>query len=102
MRNVKYSYSTIKDVNKLFPDSDEMKTAVKLGDMKLLDMVLDRVGFDVDEEDVLRAFRNKKEQKILQIAKRSKAIRDLYQKLFSEIESHMDDLSDKNDYNDCL
>lgn len=99
---IKYDYSIIKMVNKLFPEDTSMKMSAQNGDRNLLDMVYNKIGFHIDEDDVLVAFRNKKEQRILDMAKRAKAIRDLYQKIFLAIENDMNELAENHSYQDCL
>lgn len=99
---VKFTSAIMKDAKMLFPDNTDLHEMLRTGNRKALDYVQMKIGFMIDEDDVIRAFRNKKEQSLLDMAKRSKAIRDLYQKMFFAIEAHDNKMSDKMDYQDCM
>lgn len=79
---VKYDSEIVSECARLFPDNLKLHQLVQLGDPKALDIVFQKIGFSVDEDDILRAFRNKTEGKLLADAKRAKAIRSLYSKMF--------------------
>ena len=99
---IKFNSVLMSEAKKLFPDSMELQELMKAGDAKALDYVYARIGFSVDEDDIIRAFRNKKEMKLLDIAKKAKAIRDFYQKMFTHIESQEDKMADRMGYADCI
>lgn len=81
---MRYDYSIIKTAQKLFPDDVELHEMLKNGNTKAVDIVYSKIGFYVDEDDILRAFRNKKENQLIEMAKRAKSIRELYQKIYSQ------------------
>jgi hypothetical protein len=91
-----------KEAEQLFSDNSEILLALRNGDSKALDMVFNKISFTIDEDDIIRAFRNKKEQNLLDCAKRAKAIRDFYQKLFLLIEKRNDVVAERNNYLDCI
>jgi hypothetical protein len=91
-----------KEAEQLFSDNSEILLALRNGDSKALDMVFNKISFTIDEDDIIRAFRNKKEQNLLDYAKRAKAIRDFYQKLFLLIEKRNDVVAERNNYLDCI
>jgi hypothetical protein len=82
---MRYDYSIIKQAQKLFPDDSALHTMLKSGDPKAVDLVYSKIGFYIDEDDILRAFRNKKEKQLVEMAQRAKSIRDLYQKIYSQV-----------------
>ena len=90
------------EAKKLFPDSMQLHELMKAGDIKALDYVYARIGFSVDEDDIIRAFRNKKEMKLLDIANKAKAIRDFYRAMFAHIESQENKMAAKIGYADCI
>lgn len=92
----------VKEAEQLFSDSPHILLALRAGDYKALDLVFDKIAFTIDEDDIIRAFRNKKEQKLLEYAKRAKAIRDFYQKLFLLIEKRHNLTAEKNNHLDCM
>lgn len=79
---IKYDAQIVNECKKLFPENTKLHEMVINGDPKAADVVFQRVGFSVDEDDILRAFRNKNESQLLLAAKRAKAIRTLYSKMF--------------------
>ena len=91
-----------KEAEQLFSDNPEILSALRSGDCKALDMVFNKISFNIDEDDIIRAFRNKKEQNLLDYAKRAKAIRDFYQKLFLLIEKRNNTVAETNNYLDCI
>lgn len=98
----KMNRAMTKEAEQLFSGSPEIMSALRCGDLKALDMVFNKISFNIDEDDIIRAFRNKKEQKLLEYAKRAKSIRDFYQKLFLLIEKRNDFVAEKNNYLDCI
>lgn len=99
---IKYTDQMIKMAKSLFPDNKQMHEMMRMGDPRVVDMVYARIGFYFDEDDIIRAFRNKKEHKVLEMAKRVRSIRDLYQQMFMLIEKHNTIKADKGGYGDCL
>ena len=84
---MRYDYSLIRESQKLFPDATSLHSMMKAGDPKAVDFVYSKIGFYIDEDDILRVFRNKKEQNLIEMAKRAKAIRELYQKMYLQVSS---------------
>lgn len=99
---LKYTDEMIKTAKSLFPDNTQMHDMMRTGDPRAVDMVYARIGFYFDEDDIIRAFRNKKEHKVLEMAKRVRAIRDLYQQMFMLMEKQNTIKAEKNGYGDCL
>lgn len=99
---IKFNMSMIREAKRLFPDMTVLHEMMQRGDAKALDMVYAKLGFTVDEDDIVRAFRNKKEQKLLDMANRAKDIRELYQKMYMMIESQENKMADKMGYQDCM
>lgn len=99
---IKYTDEMMKMAKTLFPDNTQLHMMMKSGDPKVVDMVQARIGFYFDEDDIIKAFRNKKEQRILDMAKRAKAIRDLYHQMFMLMEKQSTMKAEKNGYGDCL
>ena len=102
MRIIRFSSMLIKEAKTIFPRDIELHEMMRIGDRKALDYVQIRVGFTVDEDDIIRAFRNKNEHNLLDIARRSKAIRDLYQKIFFLIDEQDDKAAEKLSHMDCI
>ena len=99
---VKYTEEMKKMAKSLFPDNTQMHEMMRMGDPKVIDMVQSKIGFYFDEDDIIKAFRNKKEHRVLEMAKRAKAIRDLYQQMFMLMEKQSSMRAEKNGYGDCL
>lgn len=99
---VKYNNVIMKEAKTLFPESTDLHEMIRTGNRKAVEYVQMKIGFMLDEDDVIRAFRNKKEQNLLNMAKRAKAVRELYQKMFFAIESHDDKMAEKMDLQDCV
>lgn len=99
---IKYTNALMKEAKNLFPDSSDLHEMMRIGDTKALDFVYAKLGFVVDEDDIIRAFRNKKEMKLLELAKKAKSVRDFYQKMFAHIELQEDKMADRMGYSDCL
>lgn len=99
---VKYSDEIVKKMKTLFGDNPLMMEMTKQGDPKLIDMLYSRLGFYLDEDDIIKAFRNKKEQRVLDMAKRAKSIRELYQQVLSFVDAFETDKADRGGYSDCL
>lgn len=98
----KFNSDLISDAKKLFPESTDINSMMQSGDIRVLDLIYSRVGFNIDEDDIIRAFRNKKENDLLEKAKQAKSIRDFYQKLFAFVHKQEEKKADKMGYGDCL
>lgn len=99
---VKYNMSMMREAKRLFPNMSTLHDMMKAGDPKAVDAVYAKLGFMLDEDDVVRAFRNKKEHVLLESAMRSRDIRDLYQKMFAAAETREMKLAEKMGYQDCI
>jgi len=95
---MRYEYSIIKQAQKLFPEDAKLHTMLKCGDPKAVDLVYSKIGFYIDEDDILRAFRNKKEKQLIEMAQRAKSIRDLYQKIYSQASLSACDVENDEDF----
>jgi len=100
---IKFDHAMIKQAKQLFPDSVVLHDMMRSGNaIRVLDFLQMKIGFTMDEDDVIRAFRNKKEFRVLEMAKRAKAIRDLYQQVFMLIEKHNNKKAELQGYEDCI
>lgn len=99
---VKFNMAIMREAKRLFPDMETLHMMMKMGDAKALDLVYSKLGFMVDEDDIIRAFRNNKEMKLLEQAKRAKDIRDLYQKMYAMIETQEMKTAERRGYQDCM
>lgn len=99
---VKFNMSIIREAKRLFPEMTMLHQMMQSGDVKSLDIVYAQLGFSVDADDIVRAFRNKKEQKLLETAKRSCAVRELYQKMYAMIDSQEIKRAERMGYQDCI
>lgn len=99
---MKYTDDIIKQAKALFPDNKALHDMMKCGDPKVVDMLYSRLGMFFDEDDIIKAFRNKKEIKVLEMAKRAKAIRDLYHQVMMHIDKMEARMAEKNGYSDCV
>lgn len=99
---VKYTDEMMKKAKSLFPENTEMHEMIRMGDPKVVDMMYKKLGFYLDEDDIIKAFRNKKEMRILDMAKRAKAIRELYQQMMMHIDKVNTIKAEKNGYADCM
>lgn len=99
---VKYTTNMMKTAKDLFPHASPLHELMRMGDTKALDLVQANLGLKIDEDDIVRAFRNKKENKILEAAKRVQKIRGLYCEMFYLIEKQHDKRAEVNQYEDCM
>lgn len=99
---IKYTDDMMKKAKMLFPDNAPLLEMMRVGDPKVVDMIYSRLGFYLDEDDIIKAFRNKKENRILEMAKRVKAIRELYQQVLSHIDKTEMNRAQNNGYSDCM
>lgn len=100
---VKYDEKLIKQATKVFPQWKELHDNMRSGKTQpVLDMIHDQVGFVVDEDDVIRAFRNNKQDKLLDLAKKSRDVRELYQKVFLFLDKQETKVAVKHGYDDCF
>jgi len=99
---VVYTDKMIEDAKTLFPEWKELHNAMDLGQSTASDLLYPKIGFYVDEDDIIKAFRNKKEHNILEIAKRSRAVRLLYQQMVSLVDVTEMEIATKNNYADCI
>lgn len=100
---VKYDQDLVETIQTLWPDWMDLHIKVQRGETyPVLNMIETQIGLDVDEDDIIRAFRNKKEHKLLEKAKRAKSIRDLYQKIFLFLDKKDNQRAQRLGYEDCL
>lgn len=99
---MKYTDDMMKMAKTLFPDNTQLHEAMKMGDAKVVDMLYSKLGFYFDEDDIIKAFRNKKEMKVLEMAKRVKAIRDLYQQVLAHVDKMEMKMAESKGYSDCI
>lgn len=90
------------EAKSIFPQWTELHTHMENGNVKIVDMIYGQIGLALDEDDIIKAFRNKKEHKILEIAKRTKAIRALYQDVLFHIDSDEMARATQGNYADCM
>ncbi len=99
---VKFTDDMIKKAKTLFPDNVMLLDMMRKGDTKVVDVLYSKLGFYLDEDDIIKAFRNKKEQRVLEMAKRVKAIRDLYQQVIAHVDSVESKVAERDGYADCM
>lgn len=99
---VKYSDDIMKQMRQLFGDNLVMMDMARRGDTALVSALHSKLGFYLDEDDIIKAFRNKKEHRVLEMAKRAKAVRDLYQQVWHFVDAAETKRAEKNGYADCL
>lgn len=100
---IKFKSDLISEAKQIFPDAKDLHELMLRGDgTKAIDFIYTRLQFNVNEDDIIRAFRNKKEQTILEQAKRARAIRDFYQKVFAFVHKQGDAVAEKMGYEDCI
>lgn len=99
---VKFTDDMIKKAKTLFPDNVMLLDMMRRGDVKIVDVLYGKLGFHLDEDDIIKAFRNKKEYRVLDMAKRAKAIRDLYQQVIAHVDSTETKIAERNGYADCM
>lgn len=99
---VKYTFAMIDEAKDLFPHATLLHKMMREGDTKALDVVQSYIGLKLDEDDIVRAFRNKKEYKILEIAQRAQNIRTLYCEMYMLIEKQQNRRAELNKYDDCV
>lgn len=102
MYMMKYTEDMIKQAKALFPENTDMHELMRRGDPKVVDMLYSKLGFYLDEDDIIKAFRNKKEMRVLDMAKRAKAIRDLYQQVIMFVDKTEMNRAKKSGYADCV
>lgn len=102
MNMVKYTLAMINRAKDLFPQATLLHKMMREGDTKALDLVQSQIGLKLDEDDIVRAFRNKKEDKILEIAQRAQNIRQLYGEMYMLIEKYQSRRAEINKYEDCV
>jgi hypothetical protein len=102
MNMVKYTLAMINCAKDLFPTATLLHKMMREGDTKALDVVQSYIGLKLDEDDIVRAFRNKKEYKILEIAQRAQDIRKLYCEMYMLIEKQNTRRAELNKYDECL
>lgn len=98
----KFTDDMIKKARSLFPDNVILIDMMRKGDSKVVDILYGKLGLYLDEDDIIKAFRNKKEYRVLDMAKRAKAIRDLYQQVIAHVDSTEMKLAERNGYSDCV
>lgn len=76
---IKYNKEILKNAIELFPKDKSMHDMIRNGNVRVIEHVYKHVKFYVDEDIIIKAFRNKKEKNLLQYAERSQSIRKLYQ-----------------------
>lgn len=99
---VKFTDDMIKKAKSLFPDNVVLIDMMRRGDTKVVDVLYSKLGLQIDEDDIVKAFRNKKEYRVLDMAKRAKAIRELYQQVIAHVDAVEMKVAEKNGYADCL
>lgn len=99
---IKFTNDLMREAHELFPAMHELHNMMKRGDAKALDMVYNKLGFTIDEDDIVRAFRNKKEMSLLDAAKKAQQIRSFYQKMFTHIDKQEMKQAAKMQYEDCV
>lgn len=100
---IKFKSEMCQEAKELFPDFRELHESMTRGDStKVLDLLYSKLNFIIDADDIIRAFRNKKEQDLLDQAKKAKTIRDFYQKTFAFIHKQEDIKAECLGYKDCI
>jgi len=74
----KYPESFVAKCKEVYPDWEDLHYQLNLNSRAVGNILERGVGFSLDEEMIISLFRNKKETKILEAAKRAKLKRDLY------------------------
>ena len=78
---IKYNKKILKDAMELFPNDKMMHDMIKTGNVRVIEHTHKHIKFYVDEDDIIRAFRNKKEKSLLEYAQRAKDVRQFYQEI---------------------
>ena len=100
---IQYDEQLVSQAHTLFPEWKDLHRAMERGKSQIvLDMLFTKVGFTVDEDDIIRAFRNNKEQNLLELAKRAKQVREFYQKVFVFVDKYETRREEMQGLTDCL
>ena len=99
---MKYTDEMIKKAKTLFPENTELHEMMRAGSPKVVDVLYTKLGFCLDEDDIIKAFRNKKEMRVLEMAKRAQAIRELYQQVIMFVDKVEMNKAQKSGYSDCV
>lgn len=89
---IKYDESFVNKCMEVYPTWEDLHIALKQNNKIVGRMLGDAVGLSLDEDMIISLFRNKKEAKILEVAKRAKLKRELYREWIDL----MDNLADSN------
>lgn len=93
-----YSESFIKKCLQIYPDWNDLKYFLETHSLKVGKLLECAIGFTLDEDQIISLFRNKKEHKILEAAKRAKQKRELYQEWLEIAEKHTEKMGMKHSY----
>jgi adenylate kinase family enzyme len=90
---VKYDKKLLKTAIELFPRDLSMHEMIKKGSVRVIEHIHKQIKFYVDEDDIIRAFRNKNEKSLLEYAQRSKDVRQFYQEVVESFDENHEKLS---------
>lgn len=95
---IKYTDEFVKKVMDLYPDWEDLHFQLKQNSKMVGRYLGDAMGFSLDEDQIISLFRNKKEHKILEAAKRAQAKRNLYREWVDMMDRQADEQSAKHGY----
>lgn len=84
---MKYDFKLIQKAKKLFPNEVRLHDMMKAGDRKAIDYVYSlyekhRVEFVLDEDSIIKLFKNNQQDKMLSIAVLSRDTRKLFKDMY--------------------
>lgn len=95
---ITYPTDFVEKCKKVFPTYEDLHYLLNRNDKRVGELLYDAMGFSLDEEQIISMFRNKKEQKILEAAKRAKVKRELYREWATIIDNFAEEMAHRNNY----
>lgn len=95
----KYPEKFVAECMEIYPDWEDLEIALKQNNKIVGRMLDDARGLSLDEDIIISLFRNKKEHKILEAAKRAQAKRAIYNKWIELVDKIAEDNAKSGGYN---
>ena len=95
---LKYPQAFVDKCKKIYPHWEDLNQNLHSNSKTVGRLLESAVGFSLDEDQIISLFRNKKEHKILEAAKRAQEKREIYQEWIAIVDSFADKQAERNGY----
>ena len=93
-----YPQEFVEKAKQIYPSWDDLHFLLGQNSKRVGGLLYDARGLSIDEDQIVSLFRNNKQDKVLEAAKRAQAKRELYNEWSEIVDKFADSMAEQNGY----